>query len=195
MTSYGRDIKGSLSLDITNFKANLLSAKTMLAEFQATVNSFNAGIGGLGGTTTDGKTNLGNSQKAMEELNKQIETNNKVIKKNQDALLRLNNQQAKNNRTTNDGSKSQETLRQRLTGVKGQAIMIGGMISQIASQYIIRLIDYTAQLISTSIKARSEMESFLKLMNMVPTQVNSFNQALKRTVKAFPKLKKYLYLK
>jgi hypothetical protein len=74
-------------------------------------------------------------------------------------------------------------------------MMIEGMISQIASQYIIRLIDYIFQLISASVSTRSEMESFLKLMNMVPTQVNSFNQALKRTVKAFPKLKKYPYLK
>jgi hypothetical protein len=69
----GRDIRGSLSLDITSFKANLLSAKTMLAEFQATVNSFNNGIGGLGGTTaTGGKTNLGNYKKKrwMKLINK-----------------------------------------------------------------------------------------------------------------------------
>jgi hypothetical protein len=64
-------------------------------------------------------------------------------------------------------------------------MMVTGMIFQIASQYIIRLIDYTFQLIITSVKFRSEMESFLKLMKMPPAQVNSFNQAIDRTIKAF----------
>jgi hypothetical protein len=39
--STGRNIRGSLSLDIIHFKTNLLTAKTMLAEFQTMVNGFN----------------------------------------------------------------------------------------------------------------------------------------------------------
>jgi hypothetical protein len=202
MTSYGRDIRGSLSLDITNFKTSLMQAKAMLLEFKTMTSVVNSPITPVGGTTgTSGKTNLGNSQKAMESITKQTNTATTAtaqyearlasLVKQREGLIKQQNevikQQEKLNKSMNDGSKTPQNIKQALTGVQGQAMMIGGMISQIASQYLIRLIDYTAQLISASIKARSEMESFLKLMNMAPAQVNSFNQAIDRTIKAFRK--------
>jgi hypothetical protein len=96
----GRDIRGSLSLDITSFKTNLLSAKTMFAEFQATVNSFNVGIGGIGGTTTPGeKNNLTDADKQIDNFIEQVNKNTTANENYERELARLSKQQSKNNKT------------------------------------------------------------------------------------------------
>lgn len=88
-------------------------------------------------------------------------------------------------------SNSASTAKQRFNGLTQTLGALRGMVSMVGSMFVYNFAFGLMQSVQNTVKAKSEMLSFLHTMGMTQGQINSFNSALDATADRFQRINKY----
>ena len=91
----------------------------------------------------------------------------------------------------NSASNSTSTARQRFSGLTQTLGGLRTMLSMVGSMFLFNFAHNLMISVSNTVKAKSEMQSFLHTMGMTGGQIDSFNAALDRTAERFQRINKY----
>lgn len=88
-------------------------------------------------------------------------------------------------------SNSASTAKQRFNGLTQALGGLRTMVSMVGSMFIYNFAFGLMQSVQNTVKAKSEMLSFLHTMGMTQSQISSFNNALDQTAERFQRINKY----
>jgi len=95
------------------------------------------------------------------------------------------------NQSLNSTSSSVSSANQRFNGLTRTMGALKSMVSMVGSMFLYNFAHNMMISVQNTVKAKSEMMSFLHTMGMTGGQVDSFNAALDRTVDRFQRVNKY----
>lgn len=208
-------VKGTLTLDTRKFDEAVGKAKTELTTF---VNQFKQ-LNNAGTQLTQLQTRFDNLEKELTESRRDVSNLNKELERLQTSAngtgtsfsnssnsigrarnsLNSYNTSANAARASNTNlsssfglaSKSASNFSTSLSNTNRLLRTLKTTGSIIFGMYAYQFVDALGQSAGATIKAKSEMESYYKALNMGSIQQRQFSNMLDRTLKLYPKMNKY----
>ena len=208
-------VKGTLTLDTRKFDEAVGKAKTELTTF---VNQFKQ-LNNAGTQLTQLQTRFDNLEKELTESRRDVSSLNKELERLQTSAngtgtsfsnssnsigrarnsLNSYNTSANAARASNTNlsssfglaSKSASNFSTSLSNTNRLLRTLKTTGSIIFGMYAYQFVDALGQSAGATIKAKSEMESYYKALNMGSIQQRQFSNMLDRTLKLYPKMNKY----
>lgn len=171
------NIANSTASSLRNMTANTEGLNASLRATQMATN-----------LTSNGFTNITNSAQGMSYTVNGASNSTKNVSQNlKDASSSTN--------TFNQGlrtaSNNSNNFKQKLGGLTQSLGMLRSMVSMVGSMFLYNFAHNMMISVQNTVKAKSEMLSFLHTMGMTGSQINSFNSALDRTAERFQRINKY----
>ena len=191
-----RDILGNSFYGALNQSANAMSYLGNTAQ-NTGVNFANLGtnISSAGNNVTTSmnglNTSLNTTTNSMRNANT-IGTGISVTMGNMTSKTNSASQSTKNfSQSTTTASSNVNRLKSNVGGLTQSLSALRGMVSMVASMFLYNFAHNMMISVQNTIKAKSEMHSFLNTMGMTGNQIDSFNAALDRTAERFQRINKY----
>lgn len=189
-------IEGTLGLNTTEFDKALASVESRLQSFIGSFNRLNTAR--VSSSVDKLNSSFKQTDLATKELSsdtKKLETNNKQLKS---SIESLDNSSKKNITTTrqmglsiSNNNKGVISYQKNIQGLTSAMNMLKSATSLFVSMYAYRFADSLMSSASATIKAKSEMEAYFRVLNMGSEEQARFNNMLDKTLSKFPKMNKY----
>jgi len=195
------EVKGTLELNTAQFDAAVKAAETRLRTFVQSVNSLRQADNAFEGLNNEIRETDNELKKTNADMNK-TKTSAKGLGDSVNAAknkMTAYNASAGAARATNTSltqsfglaSKSASSFNSTLTSTNRILRTLKTTGSIIFGMYAYQFVDAIGQSASATIKAKSEMESYYKALNMTSVEQRRFNRTLEDILEIYPKMNKY----
>ena len=188
-----------VSFSLMSVNTAAISATTSLERFNIAVAT--SGTAGLT-NVTHGVDNLNTSLRATQMATNLTSTNLSNVTHNMDKAGTSSNNLKNKVTETSNATKSMSSsfvsagnntnnFRNKVGGLTQSLNMLKGVVSMVGSMFLYNFAHNMMVSVQNTVKAKSEMLSFLHTMGMTGSQIDSFNAALDRTAERFQRINKY----
>lgn len=194
-------IEGQLILNSTEFNTTLENATTRLNRFIASFKNLN----GAESELTELNNKINNLEKELKELQlsynqasdgaKRFTNDNRNVGNVLNENTTKTSNAVKTNRSLSlsydSASKSAITYRKSVQGLTSALNTLRTVSTLFISMYAYRFVDAIGRSAKATISAKSEMESYFRVLKMSITEQAQFNDMLEKTLAIYPKMNKY----